>query len=388
MRRCILAGLVVAMVAGISGCAGGLAPQKELDQALRKSFDATGMNYSSKSKITNLTVPKEALPESAGKSKMSLGAGLEVIRGLSINAEGAVDMKARTSEVLYDLRYDRDNVEVSVKIPMFMNYDTQTIYVGPSLLTTVLETFFPQAPSTRGKLIRINLAELLKEGAESSPELSKLLGENRFSAKNVDLWNAAIKNGTLKALAKLNSARFSDLPLTDDDKKNGIARRIHVALGHDDSVAVVLDLIEGISQALFQDGLISEKEYDMLRALADKQKLEGVIEQFSLALTFDAGVAQSGHLGFIESQLNVTDKDKVYQLGLSNVITLRNYDAPRFTMAPEKSEVVDIKELLGVFLSDTVAGSDALQPGQDACSDDEECECSEEMPQVSNPKGF
>ncbi len=388
MRQCILAGLVMAVVAVISGCAGSLAPQKELDQALRKSFDATGMNYSSKSKITNLSVPKDALPEAAGKSKMFLGAGLDLVRGLAINAEGAVDMKGKKSEVLYELRYDRDNVDVSIKFPMYMNYDTQTIYVGPSLLTTILEAAFPQAPSTRGKLIKINLAELLKEGAESSPELTKLLGENRFSAKNVDLWNAAIKNGTLKALAKLNSARFSDLPLTEDDKKNGIARRIHVALGHDDSVAVVLDLIEGISLALFQDGLISEKEYDMLRSLADKQKLEGVVEQFSLALTFDAGVAQSGHLGFIESQLNVTDKDKVYQLGLSNVITLRNYDAPRFTMAPEKSEVIDIKELLGVFLTDTAAGSDEVQSGEDECGEEEECECNEELPQVSNPKEF
>jgi hypothetical protein len=378
MRQFVLAGFLI-MVIGISGCAQTLPPQGELDQALRKSFDATGMNYSSKSRITNLSLPKDALPESAGKAKMSLGAGLEIVRGLAINAEGAVDMKGRKSEVLYELRYDRDNVDVSIKVPMYMNYDTQTIYVGPSLLTTILETFFPQAPSTRGKLIRINLKELLKEGAESNPELSKLLGENRFSAKNVDLWNAAIKSGTLKALAKLNSARFSDLPLTDDDKKNGIARRIHVALGHDDSVAVVLDLIEGISQALFQDGLISEKEYDMLRSLADKQKLEGVVEQFTLALTFDAGVAQTGHLGFIESQLNVSDKDKVYQLGLSNVITLHNYDAPRFTMAPEKSEVVDIKELLGVFLSDTAAKGSIGGSADEVCEDGDDCECDGEI---------
>jgi hypothetical protein len=365
MRRYLIAGFGV-MVLGMCGCARSLPPHEGLDQAFKKSFNASGMNYSSKSRITDLTVPKEEAPDvSSGKPKMSLAAGLEIVRGLSINADGAVDMKAKKSEVLYELRYDRDNVEVAVKLPMFMDYDTQTIYVGPSVINTILETFYPQAPSLKGKLLRINVRELIQENAESSPEIAKLLGENRFSAKNIDLWNGAIKNGTFKALSKINDANISDQPLTELDKKEGIARRIQVKLNHDDSVSVVLDLVEGIAQGLLQDGLISEKEYDVLHTLTDRQSLEGITSQFALALTFDVGITPAGVIGLIESTLKLADKGGVYQLGINNVTVLRNYEMPRFTMTPETSNVVDVKDLLGIILTDTADQTEETQSDDD-----------------------
>ena len=360
MKKHILAGTLLTITC-LSGCAQSLPPHAELNQVFTRSFDASGFNYTSKSRITTLTIPKSDLPkDTSNKVQMALGGGLEILKGLSATADGAVDMKAKKSEVLYDIRYDRDNFEVSLKLPMLVEYDTQTIYVGTSVLTTILETMYPQAPSTKGKLIRININELLQEGAKESPELAKLLGERRLTVQNIDAFNRTIKNSALKAIAKLDDSAFSELPLTEQDRKTGAVRRIHVTLDQKDSVTVVLDLIEGISQALFQDGLIGEKELEVLRALTDRQVLDGIMENFTLTMTCDVGVSPAGFISTMESQLNIGDKDKVYQIGLSNSSSFSNFNAPRFTMKPEPGEIVDIKDIMSVIMAD--------------CADDDESE--------------
>ena len=352
----------------ISGCAQSLPPHEELNQAFKKSFDASGFNYSSKTRITNLSIPKQ---ESDNSKAMAIGAGIEAFKGISIDAVGAVDMKGKKAEVLYDLRYDKDNVNVSVKLPLFVDYNTQTIYLGTSFLNTVLETAYPLAPATKGKLIKININEILKENMEDSPELSKLLNKNYFSAKNVDLINNAIKSSILKTVAKRNDSYFTDQQLTEQDKSVGIKRRIRMTLGHKDSVAVVMDIIDGISQTLFQDGLITKKEYDVLHELTNKKEIEGLTDQCILAMTFDIGIAPSGLIDYLDSQLNITDKEGSYQMGINNLSSFSNYEAPAFSIKPDAVGFVDLKEILNTIKADKEKKQQGYKPETD-CS--EECE--------------
>jgi hypothetical protein len=360
---------VIALIVFSSGCAQSLPTHEEVNRAFTRSFDATGLNYSSKSRITNLTVPKQE-PSAATVDKriQYIQQGIDLLRGLSVNADGAIDTKAKRSEVLYDLHYDRDNVEVSVKIPLLVDYGTQTIYVGSSFFNTILETMYPQAPKTSGKLIRININELLQENAESPLELSKIIGGNRFSSNNIELLNNAFKAGIVKAVARLKDTSFSDQALTEQDRSAGIARRIHINVSHSDSVALVLDLIEGVAQTLLRDGVISQKEYDTLLALTDKQTLSGITDAFILTTVFDVGIAPSGFVGRVESQFNMADSGGTYQVGINNVSTLSNYNAPRFSMNPEKSGIVDFKELLGAMTAeaadDQECSEDDDEPGE------------------------
>lgn len=359
----------------ISGCAGSLPPHEELNLAAKKSLDATGLNYSSMSRITRLSIPRQEQPEDSADKRITkyLGTGLDIVRALSVNADGAIDMKAKRSEVLYDLHYDKDNVEVSIKIPLLVDYSTQTVYVGSSFLTTILETVYPQAPATRGKLIRINIAELLQESTASTPELSKLIGENRFSPKNIDVLSEAVKSGILKALAKLDDTCCSDQPLTGQDRAAGVKRRIHVQVGHGDSVNAILDLVDGVSQALFREGVISRNEYDALLMLTDKRTRDGVVDKFTMAMIFDVGIAQSGFVSHVESQLKVSDAKGGYQLGLNNVSSFSNYNTPRFSMNPEPGGIVDLKDLLGTIMADAAQGhgdptANAGKPGDSEIS--------------------
>src|SRR6185369_13764843 len=137
MKHFILAGTMLLAIS-IGGCAGSLPPHEALNQAVTKSFEATGFNYSTQTRITDLVLPPpKGTEEKAEKRRLNLMAGLEVVRGLSIRADGAIDMKAKKSEALYDFHYDKDNVEVSIRLPVMMDYNTQTIYVGTSIFNTI-----------------------------------------------------------------------------------------------------------------------------------------------------------------------------------------------------------------------------------------------------------
>ncbi len=341
------------MIICISGCAQTLPPHEGLNQAFKKSFDATGLNYSSESKITNIAISKDnAIAESKDKRMMHLGSGIDIARSISMKTDGAIDMKSNRSEALYELHYKKDNVDVSIKIPLLLDYNSKTIYVGESFLNTFLEIAYPQLPPIKNGLLRIDLNELLKEDSASNDKFLKLFGENRFSAKNLELINNAFKTGILKSLSKLDNRCLSELPLTEQDKKTDIERRIHIVLEHKDSVAVFYNLIDTVSLSLFQDGIINKDEYAILLTLSDKQKLDTVFDQFTMMMIFDAGISKSGYVGLLESQINVADKEGVFQLGMSNVSTFSNYNLPLFTINPEKRNIVDFKQVLEVIKAD------------------------------------
>ena len=366
MKQHVMAVLLMIIIC-ISGCARSLPPHEELNQAVKKSFDATGLNYSSKNRITNLAVQnKDAQADSGDKHRKYLKAGTEILRGFSVNADGAIDKKAKRSEVIYSLHYDKDNVEVSIKFPMLIDYGTQTIYVGTSFLNTIFETVFPQAPATRGKLVRIKIDELLEENSKSTQKLSNLIDKNRFSSQNIDSINSAVRAGILKALAKINDTCFTDQPLTDQDKKAGVERHIHVNLGHSDSVAVAVDLIDGISQALFQDSVISKKEYAALLTLTDKKSLDGFVNKFTMETKFDVGVARSGYVSYVDSQLLFADKEGKYQVGFDTVSSFSGYNAPSFTLNPETTGIVNFKELEAAIKADTAKKQDDSQSNSEA----------------------
>src|SRR5690242_12160974 len=136
MKRIILTCICMTIVC-ISGCAKSLPPHEELNLAVKKSFDSSGFNYSSKSRVTNISMPKlDANVATDDKKLKYAGAALGIVRGFSVNIDGALDMKNKKSEALYDLHYDKDNVEISIRLPLLIDYNTQTIYVGPSLLNT------------------------------------------------------------------------------------------------------------------------------------------------------------------------------------------------------------------------------------------------------------
>lgn len=366
MKRMILAVLGMTAI-GISGCARSLPPHDELNQAVKRSFDASGFNYSSKSRVTHLSMAKqEAKDAPDDKNLKYLQAGLDIVRAFSVNLDGALDMKNKKSEVVYDLHYNRDNLEVSIKMPLLVDYNTQTIYIGPTFLNTLLDIAVPQGTESKGKLIRIHIPDLLQEAAAESSELSRFFSAERFSSKNMDIFNNVFKAGIITSVAKLDDARFSDQPLTEQDRKAGIERRIQVKLGHGDSVAMVLELINSMSQALYQEGAISKPEYDLLLALTDRQVLDEYINSFDMAMTQEVGVARSGLVRYLESRLNIADKEGNFQIGLENISTFDRYNEPIFSISPAAGQTIDFREVLDALKTIKPKKHNAAQPPTEA----------------------
>lgn len=334
----VVLGLICFLVAG---CTHTLPPHQELNAALKKTLDSSGYNYTSKSRITNLALPAKDLKAVESKEQY-LERGLEMVSGLAIIADGAVDMKAKKTEVLYNLRYDQNNVEVSIKVPLLLDYNTQTLYVG----TTLLNTIFPMTPGNKGKLIKIDLNDVLKLAEDKSDKLKNILGKRSF-----DSVNEGLKTGILKAFADLKDERFVDLPLTSDDKATGMTRHISVRLNHDEAVTLVLTIADGLIQRLYQDGVLTKEEYGTLMIVTDRQKMDTYLAEFNLAITFDVGLEPSGRISRIESHLTAIGKDTSYQLSLENISGFSRYDAPLFTMNPEKIGTVDYKEILDSILA-------------------------------------
>jgi hypothetical protein len=324
-----------------AGCSHTLPPHQEVNQALHKTLNASGYNYSSKSRITNLAVPVKDMKAAASKQQY-LEKGLDVARGLSIIADGAIDMKAKKSEVLYNLHYDQDNVEVSIKVPLLLNYSNQTLYIGTTLFTTI----FPMPPASKGKLIKVDLNDLLKLTGEKSDKFKNMLGQ-----KNFDSVNEGFKQGILKGFANLKDERFIDQPLTGDDKAAGVVRHIKVTLNHEESVALLLTIADSLIQRMYQDGVLSKEEYGTLMILTDKQKIDTYLATFSMAATLDIGLTSAGQISRIESRFTAVGKDNRYQVGVENISGFSRYDAPLFSIKPELTGTVDYKEILEAYLA-------------------------------------
>lgn len=359
MKRLMLAGMCLTMVCS-GGCATQLTPHAELSRAVTRSFDSSGFNYSSKNRVTHLSFPKQDDKGAGDKNMKFMGAALDIVRGFSVNMDGAYDAKNRKTEVLYDLHYDKDNVEVSIKLPLLIDYKTQTIYVGISVLNTVLDIVTPREADVRGKLIRINIPELMRELTERSPELAEPLDIKRFSPEKMEAVSNLFKTMVVKSITKLDDARFSDLPLTERDGQLGVTRRIQIRLGHEDTVTVILDLIEGVSQALYQQGIINQKEYSELRSLTDRRKISELVGAFELAMAQDVGVGHTGHVRYMTSRLDVADKERKFRVELENISEFDNYDAPRFNIKPVAGQFVDFREVLDALKT--------IKPGEHATS--------------------
>ncbi|HLD22586.1 MAG TPA: hypothetical protein VJA83_01500, partial [Sulfuricurvum sp.] len=172
----------------ISGCTTAT-PHESLKNGLMKTFDTTGYNYTSTTRITKLSFPQNETNTTA-RTSLYLQKGVDIIRGLSFGINGAIDFRDTIrSEAIYDLHYNKDNVEISMKFPFLFDYSTKTLYMGKTFLNTI----FPMQTEDEGKFIRFDLNDTL---------ISSIIGEEsmkQFDEKKVLSINTAIQEGTIKA---------------------------------------------------------------------------------------------------------------------------------------------------------------------------------------------
>ncbi len=344
----------------IGGCATPT-PHESLKNAMSKTFDTSGYNYTSTTRITKIAFPEEtnatSEEEKTASEKLTslyLQKGIDIFRGFSFGINGAVNYSnSIQSEATYDLHYNKDNVEISMRFPFLFDYSTKTLYMGKTMLNTI----FPMRAEDEGKFIRFDLNDSI---------ISTLIGEEsmkQFDEKKVHSINAAIKEGTIKAFSDINSSYFSYQPLNTLEKNSGSTKKVHISLDRNQSMKLMLTIVDSLIQKMYAESLITKEAYGSYMFITDPKQLEPLITELNLQLDFDFGIASDGHIVYLRSLINGSDKNDRFALGIENSAELRNFNAPKFTMDPKSAGSVDYMEVFSkwkeLIPSDTT--EDALE---------------------------
>lgn len=325
----------------LSGCTTAT-PHEALNKALKKTFETDGYNYVSTTRITKIVFTEEEsnatdpITPTDTFSSIYLKKGLDVIRGFSIGIDGAIDYRGSIrSEVTYDVHYNRDNVEVSVKLPFMFDYSTKTLYLGK----TFLNTLFPMKPEDEGKFIRFDLNDSL---------LSTVIGEEslrQLDDANVRKINQAFKSGTLKAIQEINASQFVYRPLVKGETQYRDFQKVHVSLDKNQSIRMIFTIADAVIQTMYTENLITKEGYGTYMFMSDPKQIALVADKFNLSLDFDFGIDSKGDIVFVLSGINVSDKDEQFALGVENKVYLNNFNAPQFTLDPKSAGSVDYLEV-------------------------------------------
>ncbi|MBV5320984.1 MAG: hypothetical protein JZU62_04810 [Sulfuricurvum sp.] len=323
----------------ISGCTTAtLPPHESLTNAMNKTFEISGYNYDSSTRITKMTIPKSdtnASETDSTRNSIYLQKGIDVIRGFSLGIAGAVDYShAIKTESTYDFHYNRDNVEVSVKLPFLFDYSTKTLYMGKTFLNTI----FPMDESDEGKFIRFDLNDTLISSALGEESLSQ------FDENKVRSINSAMKEGTLKAFTNLNPSLFTYVPLSPKEKFSGSVQKVHLTLDRNQSMTLILTITDALVQKMYTESMLTKEAYGSYMLFSDPKQLSTLTENMNLQLTFDFGITTEGQIALIQSQINASDKEEEFTLGIENITRLNSFNDPQFTLSPEHSGSVDYKE--------------------------------------------
>ncbi|MDD2782140.1 hypothetical protein [Sulfuricurvum sp.] len=333
LKSIFLSTSLIVSVLMMVGCATP-SPHESLKNAMNKTFDTSGYNYTSTTRITKITFPEET--NTTTITSLYLQKGIDVIRGFSFGINGAVNYSnSIQSEATYDLHYNKDNVEISMKFPFLFDYSTKTLYMGKTFLNTI----FPMKAEDEGKFIRFDLNDSI---------ISTLIDEEnmkQFDEKKVHSINAAIKEGTIKAFNDINSSYFSYQPLNTLEKNSGSTKKIHITLDHNQSMKLILTIADSLIQKMYAESLITKEAYGSYMFISDPKQLEPLIAELNLQLDFDFGIGSDGHIVYLRSLINGSDKNDRFALGIENSAELKNFNAPKFTIDPKSAGSVDYMEV-------------------------------------------
>ncbi|OHD89116.1 hypothetical protein [Sulfuricurvum sp. RIFCSPLOWO2_12_FULL_43_24] len=330
LKSLLVSSALLMSVLMMGGCTTAT-PHESLKNAMTKTFDTTGYNYISTTRITKLSFPEDETNTTALTS-LYLQKGIDVIRGFSFGINGAIDYRDTIrSEATYDMHYNRDNVEISMKFPFLFDYSTKTLYMGKTFLNTI----FPMKGEDEGKLIRFDLNDTL---------ISTLIGEEsmkQFDEKKIHSINAAIKEGTIKAFSDINGSHFSYQPLSILEKNSGSTKTVHLSLDRNQSVTMLLTVLDSMIQKMYSESMITKEMYGSYMFISDPKQLEPLIEELNLHLDFNFGIDSDGHIVYVQSLINASDKTDRFTLGIENTTSLEHFNAPKFTLDPKSSGSVD-----------------------------------------------
>lgn len=356
------------------GCA--LTPNIPAKQALKESvsqnFDAKGYNYSSTFKINTIKLPPKEVDENQtatdALTQMYMDKGIAVLKGLNLQLRGATDMRIPKSEATYDLKYSQNNVDISFKFPVLIDYSKPSVYIGNSFINTV----FPRSAEDEGKLIRIDLNDSIIEVLSSTNPMFK----DMTSPEHVKKMQRIVKESLVEAIMDVNDSSIYDVALRSDDQA-AVDRRIDMKLDNNGSIRFLVKSVDGIAHRLFEENYLTKEQLGAYLILSDPKQIEAFNDKIAVETLFQFALSSKNELLDVIITVHISDKEKSFELGMEGETSFSNYNEPVFTLDPLKEGSIDYKEIFKNF--------SPLFPSSDDSNGSEDDLFSPEEPAIAEP---
>ncbi|MBD3839869.1 MAG: hypothetical protein IE878_05740 [Epsilonproteobacteria bacterium] len=312
-NKITLSFLTLASILVMSGCSSStLSPDMAFKESINKTFDAKGYNYSGEVKLDKFSSNDFNSSEPFNSKKIE-----SLLKGFSLNFNGAVDSANGKEEITYEYKYDKDNVLLAFKFPVLIDYNTQNIYVGKS----ILNTFLPEAPEYQNKLIKLDLSknsQLLKDlnmTADKSTNLDRFLSKEwneKMTKEGMESFNLALKD--------INASSFSR-----DDKN-----QIVLKLNNEESGKFLTTMINRLMGGAMKE-VFPPSEAKDLESIAPM--IEMMMAMFKTQTQFTTKLNGDGKIGNIYVRFDMSDANNTdFNVGVSSNVEFSNFDKPKFTI--------------------------------------------------------
>jgi hypothetical protein len=315
----------------MTGCASNGNPDVTLKQAFAKNLSTNGYNYQSEIKINKLDIKKENTTEKDERV-------MTIIQGLSVAFNGAVDSTNAREEIIFDFRYNQNNVDASIKFPVLVDYKKQRIYIGKSIINTL---FLP--PKMFEKTIMLDfsknsqLSQKLNRDKSSKVLMSYM--QNYLNEEYFRKQQESYKKAYVDAFSDINNSNFK---YTDLNKK-----QIRITLNNKDSA----NLISTLVGAIVANKLNVPEDKDTPAPLSGSQ-LKNLIMIFlytiNLQTTIDSKIDNSGYVDNNNLNFNISDIDKKkFDIDLGINTSYSNFNNPHFSVDTKNiTQDIDIDEII------------------------------------------
>ncbi|KIM05023.1 MAG: hypothetical protein KN64_05110 [Sulfurovum sp. AS07-7] len=332
-NKITLSFLTLASILVMSGCSSStLSPDVAFKESINKTFDAKGYNYSGEVKLDKLMVKADPSSMPLEMKKIE-----SIAKAVTIGFTGAVDSTNAKEEVTYEYKYNKDNVNFSMKIPVLIDYSKQNIYIGNSLLNT----FLPENEEYQNKLIKVDLSkdsQLLKDLNMSGDDTGNI--NKVFSKEWYDKYQKSTKETVNKAFKDINASSFSR-----DDKNQLVLK-----LNNEESAKFLTTMVSGIMNGTLKE-ILPPSEAKELESVTPM--IEMMMGMFKNQTQFTTRLDGDGKMSNVDMKFDISDTNSSeFNLGFTSNIAFSNFDKPSFTIdTTTPSKTITLQSLKEIFPS-------------------------------------
>ncbi len=318
-------------------------PQNALHKAFERLETSQGYNFQGIGKITKFHIAFDEQNLSSSslfkdqqkllKDAMTLDKVSKIMKGLAFASWGGYDPSKGRLEITYDLQYHLDNLDISLKIPLLIDYHELALYVGK----TPFNTFAPIPQEHEGKLIKIALADFDKEES-----LKSIINERSLAS----LFRG-LHRGMVKGVDTLPPRAVSERLVTPAELALGGVRHIDITLHDQEIYQFVMAIVDGAVEKLYEDHHLTAGHLETYQGMRSKI-LEGMSSQtkFPMALVMGMILDSEGKLIAYTSTSSLSDEAKQLDVEVQGSYTLNGYDHPVMNLDPDKEGSVSVLEII------------------------------------------